>query len=198
MANPSPKIRSLFHTIMPHPAGRHSLLSLDLPSLRPSEKRELFRKLFLNNFCKHVLESYSSSLPDPPKPVIGPVPLEGVSPSVIDQSNRSSVASFLHRQKPLSKEHFPEIYKSKNGHIYIKSSGALGSTRSLFNLCLIVLQSVVDPEPEVVLPIASSHKVAVVMGCSRNMERTEFVCSVQVGLLKYFVLNESLLEYSHN
>lgn len=121
MANPSPKIRSLFHTIMPHPAGRHSLLSLDLPSLRPSEKRELFRKLFLNNFCKHVLELYCSSLPDPPKPVIGPVPLEGVSPSVIDQSNRSSVASFLHRQKPLSKEHFPEIYKSKNGHIYILS-----------------------------------------------------------------------------
>ena len=73
-------------------------------------------------------------LPDPPKPVIGPVPLEGVSPSVIDQSNRSSVASFLHRQKPLSKEHFPEIYKSKNGHIYLKSSGALGSTRSPFSV----------------------------------------------------------------
>ena len=35
-------------------------------------------------------------LPDPPKPVIGPVPFEGVSPSVIDQSNWSSVASFLH------------------------------------------------------------------------------------------------------
>ena len=170
---------------MPHPAGSHSLLSLDLLSLlrfpvqrkaipttrlRPSEKRELFRKLFLNNFCKHVLELYCSSLPDPPKPVIGPVPLEGVSPSVIDQSNRSSVASFLHRQKPLSKEHFSEIYKSKNGHIYLKSSGALGSTRSLFSVCLIVLQSVVDPESEVDLPIASSHKVAVVMGCSRNTE----------------------------
>ena len=51
-----------------------------------------------------------------------------------------------------------------------------------------------DPEPEVVLPIASSHKVAVVMGCSRNTEWTEFVRSVHVELLKYFVLNESLLE----
>ena len=55
-----------------------------------------------------------------------------------------------------------------------------------------------DPEPEVDLPIASSHKVAVVMGCSRNTERAEFVCSVQVGILKYFVLNESLLEYSRS
>lgn len=89
---------------------------------------------------------------------------------MIDQSNRSSVASFLHPQKPLSKEHFPEMYKSKNGLIYLKSSGALGSTLSPFSVCLIVLQSVVDPEPEVVLPIASSHKVAVVMGCSRNTE----------------------------
>ena len=78
-------------------------------------------------------------LPDPPKPVIGPVPLEGVSPSVIDQSNRSSVASFLHWHKPLSKEHFPEIYKSENSHIYLKSSGALCSTRSPFSVCLIVL-----------------------------------------------------------
>lgn len=89
---------------------------------------------------------------------------------MIDQSNRSSVASFLHRQKPLSKEHFPEVYKSKNGHIYLKSSGALGSTRSPFSVCLIVLQSVGDPKLEVVLPIASSDKVAVVMGCSRNTE----------------------------
>ena len=37
-----------------------------------------------------------SRLPDPPKPVNGPVPFEGVSPSVIDQSNWSSLASFLH------------------------------------------------------------------------------------------------------
>ena len=181
--NPSPKIRCF--TLMPTPLVAilyfplTSLVFFGFPiqrtaipttRLRPSEKRELFRKLFLNNFCKHVLELYRSSLPDPPKPVIGPVPLEGVSPSVIDQSNRSSVASFLHRQKPLSKEHFPEIYKSKNSHIYLKSSEALSSTLTPFSVCLIVLQSVVDKEPEVVLPIASSHVVVVVMGCSRNPE----------------------------
>ena len=46
-------------------------------------------------------------IPDPPNPVSGPVPFEGVSPSVIDQSNWSSFPSFLHWQKPESKEHTP-------------------------------------------------------------------------------------------
>ena len=67
--NPSPKIRCF--TLMPTPLVAivyfplTSLVSFGFPiqrtaipttRLRPSEKRELFRKLFLNNFCKHVLE----------------------------------------------------------------------------------------------------------------------------------------------
>ena len=67
--NPSPKIRCF--TLMPTPLVAilyfplTSLVFFGFPiqrtaipttRLRPSEKRELFRKLFLNNFCKHVLE----------------------------------------------------------------------------------------------------------------------------------------------
>ena len=73
--NPSPKIRCF--TLMPTPLVAilyfplTSLVFFGFPiqrtaipttRLRPSEKRELFRKLFLNNFCKHVLELYCSSI----------------------------------------------------------------------------------------------------------------------------------------
>lgn len=50
-------------------------------------------------------------VPEPPNPAWGPVPFEGVSPCLIDQSNWSSFFSFRHRQKPLSKEQIPGIVK---------------------------------------------------------------------------------------
>lgn len=71
------------------------------PSTGPGWKsRTVFRRAERSSL-KHLLQTDSSyrgvsRLPDPPKPVIGPVPFEGVSPSVIDQSNWSSLASFLH------------------------------------------------------------------------------------------------------
>ena len=79
----------------------------------------VFSQSEARNFFMYIITIEISSapkLPDPPNPVCGPVPFEGVSPSVIDQSNWSSFPSFLHWQKPESKEHTPG--EKNNRHFF--------------------------------------------------------------------------------
>ena len=74
------------------------------------ENALVFSQSEARNFFMYIITREMTSapkIPDPPNPVCGPVPFEGVSPSVIDQSNWSSFPSFLHWQKPESKEHTP-------------------------------------------------------------------------------------------
>ena len=79
----------------------------------------VFSQSEARNFFMYIITREMASapkLPDPPNPVCGPVPFEGVSPSVIDQSNWSSFPSFLHWQKPESKEHTPG--EKNNRHFF--------------------------------------------------------------------------------
>ena len=79
----------------------------------------VFSQSEARNFFMYIITREMASapkLPDPPNPVSGPVPFEGVSPSVIDQSNWSSFPSFLHWQKPESKEHTPG--EKNNRHFF--------------------------------------------------------------------------------